>query len=114
MAAIEHSIEVDLPPDEVVSEWQVFPFRSILGYFRDPGRRLHWIDGVGNEAWGVTLLIGLGARRTRVCVRLDYYPTQVGISAAALNAHISADLTMFTWFIESDAARQAAHELAAG
>lgn len=107
-------MEVNLSPREVIDEWREFPFRSILGFFREPGRRLHWRDGAGNEAWGSTLIIGLGSQRSRVCVKLDYYPSDGGISAATLDAHVSADLTMFTRFVDSDAARQAAHELPAG
>jgi hypothetical protein len=113
MATIEHSIEVNLPPQEAIDEWRAFPFRSIVGYFREPGRRLHWQDGAGNEAWGATLIVALGPRRTSICVKLEYYPAQSGIPAAALSAHVSADLTMFMRFVESDAARQAAHELPA-
>jgi hypothetical protein len=110
MATLEHSIEVNLSPREVIDEWREFPFRSILGYFREPGRRLHWQDGAGNEAWGSMLVIGLGAERSRICVKLDYYPSAQGISATALDAHVSADLTMFTRFVDSDAARQAARK----
>ena len=47
-------------------------------------------------------------------MKLDYYPAQSGLSPATLNAHVSADLTMFMRFVESDAARQAAHEWSAG
>jgi len=47
-------------------------------------------------------------------VKLDYYPAQSGLPAATRNAHVSADLTRFMRFVESDAARQAAHELSAG
>ena len=64
---------MNLPPREAIDEWRAFPFRSIVGYFREPGRRLHWQDGAGNEAWGATLIIALGARRTRIRVKLDYY-----------------------------------------
>jgi len=114
MATLEHSIDVNLPPQEAIDEWRAFPFRSIVGHFSEPGRRLHWQDGAGNEAWGATLIIALGARRTRIFVKLDYYPAQSGLPAATLNAHVSADLTRFMRFVESDAARQAAHELSAG
>ena len=52
MATIEHSIDVNLPHQEAIDEWRAFPFGSIVGYFSEPGRRLHWQDGAGNEAWG--------------------------------------------------------------
>jgi hypothetical protein len=110
MAAFEHSIDVGLPAAEAAREWASFPFRSLVGFFRTPGQRLHWRDDAGSEAWGVTLLVGLGRSRTRIHVTIDYFPAPAAVSAATLDAHVSADLTMFRRFIESDAARAAAHE----
>jgi hypothetical protein len=110
MATLEHAIDVDLAAPEAAREWAAFPFRSLVGFFRTPGQRLHWRDDAGNEAWGVVLLVSLGRSHTRIHVSVDYFPVPQAIAPAALDAQIAADLGAFRRFVASDAARSAAHE----
>lgn len=110
MATLEHSIDIELPAQEAAREWAAFPFRSLLGFFRTPGQRLHWRDDAGSEAWGVVLLVSLGRKHTRIHVAIDYFPIPEAVPAAKLDAMVSEDLQAFRRLAESDAARSAAHE----
>ena len=100
MAAVEQSIELEVPSDWAARELSAFAYQHAVGHYHMVERELEWNQADDCETEGRVAFEPLATERTRMTVRVGYDPDEAPSCETAVSGRVTGELDEFKRFTE--------------